>query len=217
MRFALPLVAVLALSPLAGCHTEAYYGTAEAFGVQREEILTKRVQETKEHLAEARVAFIAAADRFAQVRSKDTDVAALREALLGVSSRADSAVAIAADDRAALDSAAETLFAHWGKEASAYHDESMRKSTEKRQQKVKDAYAGLKEKLAKAGDAMKAATHAMDDRLLFLKHNPDARGVEGVADKAGDLKDKASAVTDRTDAARAGADKFLEALGPTGK
>ena len=88
---------------------------------------------------------------------------------------------------------------------------------ESKRQSLLELTAALKEKLSKTGAAMKDATNAMDDRLLFLKHNPDARGVEGVVDKAGDLKSKAGAVTDRTDAARAEADKFLEVLGPAGK
>lgn len=208
-----PAAAGVLLLALAGCQTEAYYGAADAFGVTRQQILVKRLDETKGHLAEAKVVFTASADRFGQVRpGKETDLPRLVGDLGGAASRGRSIADDVSEDIKAVDSAAVALFDVWAKESNRYHDESLRRMDDKRQAPIKEGYAELLGKLRKAESAMKAAGDAMEDQALFMRHHPDSSGVAMVADKADSLKDKAGDVTSRTDTAIAEVNRFLETL-----
>jgi hypothetical protein len=176
----LTLIAALAASP--ACDS-IYYKTMKKFGVEKRDILVKRVRAARESQQKGKEEFKSALDRFKSVVATDGGTledkyAALNRELERSEDRAEEI-----HDRVkAVKDVANDLFKEWERELGQYEDRRLRAGSERELQETKRRAQTVIAAMENAEKRVDPVLQPLRDRVLFLKHNLNAAAV-GAIDK----------------------------------
>jgi chromosome segregation ATPase len=197
---------------LAGCRS-AYYGTMEAFGIPKRDILVDRVEEARDDQQEAKEQFQTALERFQELTGHTGgDLEYLYDKLQDEFEECESE---AADVRKRIDSVedvSDALFDEWEAELKQYSDQDLREQSEKKLAETKARCRELIGVMRKAEKAMKPVLDAFRDRVLFLKHNLNAQAIASLKGHAAVLEGDIRKLVAQMEASIREANEFLDAL-----
>jgi len=193
LDFLIVPVLVLSAFTLLSCAT-TYYKTMETFGVHKRDILVDRVEEARDSQEEAGEQFRSALDSFREVIDFDGgDLEREYDRLKTDYDRSEARAEEVSDRIAGVESVADDLFAEWEAELKEYSDASLRRSSERTLWQTRDKYADLIHAMKRAEAKMPPVLARLNDQVLFLKHNLNARAIgslEGVSvELQGDVED----------------------------
>jgi len=206
------LTLALALTSLTACKS-AYYGTMEAFGVHKRDILVDRVEEARDDQAEAKEQFQSALDQFmtvvkvdgaeleAQYRKLNAELERCQDDADAVTSRIDS-----------VESVGEALFKEWEAELEQYTSTELRNASEKKLRATRVKYDQLISAMRKAEGKMEPVLAAFNDHVLYLKHNLNARAIASLEDEAESLEGDVAKLVAEMQASIDEADAFISAM-----
>lgn len=198
MTFALRLTLCLALlHAFTGCKS-AYYGTMEALGYEKRDILVDRVEEARDEQEGAKVQFTSALDQFkAVIDFEGDDLEAMYEELDAGYKKSKRAASDVGDKIDAVESVAEALFEEWEEELNSYNSEELRAISAKRLDETRSRYEQLIGAMERAEATIPPVLSAMQDQVLFLKHNLNAQAIASIQGTAeGIQKDIQSLITE---------------------
>ena len=162
---------------LTGCQT-AYYSAMEKVGVHKRDILVDRVEEARDSQDDAQQQFKDALEQYrAVVQFNGGELETLYDRL---KSEYDDSVDAADQVSARINSVeqvAEALFEEWQDELDQYQNTSLRAQSEKQLKNTQKRYAELLKVMKRAEQRMKPVLTALNDNVLYLKHNLNARAV----------------------------------------
>jgi len=180
----LGLVLLLAGSALAlpACDS-LYYKTMKKFGMEKRDILVKRVREAREAQQEGKEEFRSALDRFKLV--VETDGGTLEDKYDDLNKQLERS-----EDRAreihdkvkSVKDVAADLFKEWEKELDQYSDRALRAESERELRETKRRAQAVIAAMEKAEKRVGPVLEPLRDRVLFLKHNLNASAI-GALDK----------------------------------
>ena len=169
---------ILALSfSLFACQT-AYYAAWEKLGVEKRDILVDRVEEAKDSQEEAQQQFSSALDEFSQLINFDGGE--LQTVYEKLSSEFEASQDAAADVTKRIDkveSVAEALFDEWTEELEKYTNANLKRESQKQLRETQRRYNSLIAAMRKAESKMPPVLSALQDNVLYLKHNLNASAV----------------------------------------
>ncbi len=174
MRFVLILLASILAS---GCQS-AYYAAMEKVGVEKRDILVDRVEDAKDAQEEAQQQFTSALDQFSQLIQFDGGE--LQEVYDALKDQLEASQASASRVTARIDkveSVAEALFDEWQAELEQYSSETLRRDSQRKLQDTQRRYNQLLKSMRKAESKMAPVLSALQDNVLYLKHNLNAAAV----------------------------------------
>ncbi len=167
----------------------AYYSTMEKFGIEKRDILVERVEDAKESQEDAQQQFSSALDQFMQLTNYDGgelqevyenlkdqfDVS--KDSAKRVSSRIDK-----------VETVAEDLFDEWDLELAKYSNQKLRRDAQVKFKDTRRRYHSLLQAMRKAESKMAPVLTAMQDNVLYLKHNLNANAVSGLQGEFSNIK-----------------------------
>ncbi len=212
-RASFRLVAALALG-LSACQT-AYYGAMEKLGYEKRDILVNRVEDAREAQQEAKQQFESALEQFIATTNfsggeLERQYNKLKDAYDDSDSRAQ-AVRKRIDD---VERVAQDLFKEWDKELKQYTDASLRRSSQRQLDATKGRYQKLITVMRRAEKKLDPVLNAFRDRVLYLKHNLNARAIASLrAERAKVEADIGALVADMNRSIRE-ADAFIKEMAP---
>ena len=162
---------------LTACQS-AYYSAMEQVGVHKRDILVDRVEDTRESQEEAQEQFKDALEQFKSVVSFDGGK--LDDLYNRLQSEYDDSVSAAEEVSNHIDEVeqvSEDLFEEWEEELTKYSNASLRTQSAAKLRETKARYADLLRSLKKAEKRMPPVLSALQDNVLFLKHNLNARAI----------------------------------------
>lgn len=204
----------LILGTLSAC-SSVYYGTMEKFGVEKRDILVDRVADARESQAEAKQQFESALEQFQSVtgfeggemeqryRALKDEYEASEDKAQRVSARIDDVRRVAQD-----------LFAEWNSELKQYDNARLRRASARELQQTRDRYERLIAAMERAEKRMQPVLAAFQDRVLFLKHNLNARAIASLRTQRTKVESDVSALIADMNRAIAEADQFLQEMQP---
>lgn len=198
MNTTLRLTLCLMLLPaLSGCKS-AYYGTMEAFGYEKRDILVDRVEEARDEQEQAKTQFTSALDQFkAVIDFEGDDLEAMYKELDRGYKKSKRAASDVGDKIDKVESVAEALFAEWEEELNAYNSEELRTISAKRLDETRSRYEQLIGAMERAESTIPPVLSSMQDQVLFLKHNLNAQAIASIQGTAqGIQKDIQSLITE---------------------
>lgn len=212
MLFVIGIFSVLGI--VNGCQT-AYYKTMEKFGYEKRDLLVSRVDKAREAQQEAKKQFESALHQFIAVtnfeggslqrqyeRLKD-EFEESEEKANAVRSRIASVERVAAD-----------LFAEWKQELNQYNDQNLRRSSQRQLRDTQARYRQLINAMKRAEKKIGPVLSAFRDRVLFLKHNLNARAIASLrTNRAAVESDIASLIRDMNRSISE-ADRFIKEMSP---
>jgi ElaB/YqjD/DUF883 family membrane-anchored ribosome-binding protein len=204
-------VALLLLT-LASCQS-AYYGTMEAFGVHKREILVDRVGDARDEQKEAKDQFQSALKRFQELTGhQGGDLEALYDKLNAEYEGCESQAKDVSSHIDSVEDVADAMFREWKEELEQYSDQGLRDQSETKLRETKARCRDLVAVMRKAERAMRPVLSAFKDRVLFLKHNLNAQAIASLQGHAATLENDIGKLVEQMEAAIREANAFIDSM-----
>lgn len=178
IRSALKVILLAGTLPLLSACQSTYYSAMEQVGVHKRDILVDRVDNAKESQQEAQEQFKSALDQYRAVVSFNGGE--LEELYDRLNAEYEDSEAAAEDVRERIEKVedvAEALFAEWEEELNLYTSTSLRRQSERQLNETRSRYKSLIRAMKRAEARMQPVLSALQDNVLFLKHNLNARAI----------------------------------------
>ncbi len=209
------LVLALAISAmmLSSCG-KAYYGTWEAMGVHKREIMVDRVENARDDQEEAKEQFASALEQFSALFNFDGgELGAKYKALKSELDESEKRAAAVTSRIDSVESVSAALFSEWEAELEQYTNASLRSVSEKQLKQTRKKYDQMIAAMHKAEEKMQPVLSTFRDQVLFLKHNLNARAIASIEGTAGELETDVAQLIAEMQVSIDVADAFIEQMG----
>lgn len=160
-----------------------YYGTMKKFGMEKRDILVKRVRDARTSQQEAKEEFQSALDKFRSViEVEGSPLEDKYNTLNGELERAESRAKQVRDRIKAVRDVADDLFREWDKELKQYSNASLRAESQRELNETRRRADAMINAMARAEQRIDPVLRPLRDRVLFLKHHLNAQAI-GALDK----------------------------------
>jgi hypothetical protein len=195
---------------LAGCQ-KTYYNVLEQVGVEKRELLARRVTKAKESQEEAQEEFRDALERFQAVTGHhggelEERYDDLRDAYERSSEQAEDV----RERIDAVESVADALLDEWRAELDRYEDASLRRRSSERLRTTQREVQRLLGAMHRAERSLDPVLRKLQDRVLYLKHNLNAAALTGLDAQLPELERDVERLVRDMEASIAEADRFIE-------
>lgn len=208
-RAILPLLLLLSLS---GC-TRLYYASMEKIGREKRDILTSRILDAKKDQEKAKEQIKTTMEAFQELTGFDGgDLEKLYKKLNGeyeeaagradkVSKRIDSIQQVSAD-----------LFKEWKAEIDSVSDRDLKRQSRQMLADTQKRQAVLVRKMRDVETRMKPVIKAFHDKVIFLKHNLNARAIASLKKTSLEMDQEVDLLVRDIEASVREADTFIASL-----
>lgn len=173
---------------LVGCQS-AYYAAMEQVGVHKRDILVDRVEEVRDAQDEASEQFTDALTQFRQVvQFNGGELADLYDDLNAEYNDSKAAADEVHARIAQVESVAEALFEEWEAELDQYQSATLKAQSASSLRQTKQRYRSLVKTMKQAEGRMQPVLRALNDNVLYLKHNLNAQAVGALKGEFGTLQ-----------------------------
>lgn len=211
VAFTLSLLCTAAL--LVGCQ-KTYYSVLESVGVEKRELLSRRVEKAKESQEEAQETFRDALDRFQQTTRYDGGeledrYEELRDAYDDSKQQAEEVT----QRIESVDDVGSALLEEWEAELEEYDNRSLRRSSSEQLATTRQNFTQLLSAMRSAERSLDPVLTQLHDQVLYLKHNLNARALESLDSRLPDLERDVQRLLEEMESSIAEANRFMAQLG----
>ena len=185
----LAVVAIVAAAAVGlGCDS-IYYKAMRKIGKEKRDILVSRVKEARASQAEAQTEFKSALERFQQIVQVDSSSLEDKYKKLNDELQDSEDRARKVKDRIdAVRNVSKDLFKEWNDELGKYSDRALRQESERELRETKRRTEALIASMARAHARVGPILQPLRDRVLFLKHNLNARALGALTRELGTVR-----------------------------
>ncbi len=199
-----------------GCDT-VYYGTMEAFGKHKRDILVERVSDARDSQAEAKEQFKSALEEFSSVLNFDGGQLEAKYNKLNSEYEKSKTKADAVSTRIKdVKNVAKALFREWSSELDEYSSERLRRVSERKLAETEKRYEQLIGAMERAEAKIGPVLVAFGDQVLFLKHNLNAQAIASLQEELGTIENDIASLIAEMERSIEEADAFVQAMTDAG-
>ena len=215
LRSPFAVAAFIAVTAIATSSCDSwYYGTMKKFGMEKRDILVKRVTEARKSQQEAKDEFKTAIERFKSViEVKGGALEDKYETLNRELNRSEDRAKKVRERIDSVRSVSDDLFNEWEKELRQYSDQSMRAASQRELKETRQRAETLIKSMEKAQRRIEPVLKPLRDRVLFLKHNLNAQAIGALDAELLAVRTNVDALIADLEAAISEADQFVAAMG----
>ena len=203
---------IFAPTVLTGCATAAYE-IQERFGIEKRDILVDRVESAAESQNEAKEEFADALEAFRAVVNVDGgELETTYDNLNRAYKRAEGQADESRDRVTAVKRVARDLFREWEGELSDYSDAGLRRASEQQLRDTERRYDQLVQKMDAATASMDPVLSVFSDRVLYLKHNLNARSIAALDGETAALEADVARLIAEMEQSISAADAFISEM-----
>lgn len=207
-RICLPLLSLL----LVACQS-AYYDAAEQMGYHKRDILVDRVEDSRDAQQEAEEQFQSALEQLTELTNFDGgDLEDMYEAMVEEYDDSVAAADLVRERIKAVDHVAEALFEEWQDEIGQYSNARLKADSQTKLRETRRRYDGMITALRKSEAKMAPVLTALNDNVMYLKHNLNARAVASLKVEFGAIEDDIEALILEMRKAIASSDEFIQSM-----
>ncbi len=195
-----------------GCQT-AYYAAWEKLGVEKRDLLKKRVVAARDEQQEAGEQFKDAMTRLKAITGFDGGKLEKAYNDLKVDYEDCNSKAAAVRKRVKdMETVAADLFSEWEKEITQISTPSLQSGSRQQLQATRERYEGLHTALKNAERSMTPVLTQFRDYVLYLKHNLNAQAIASLKGEATNIQVEISKLIAQMNQSIAKADEFIKTL-----
>ncbi|MBT3411880.1 MAG: DUF2959 domain-containing protein [Halieaceae bacterium] len=156
----------------------AYYEAAEQVGYHKRDILVDRVESSRDAQQDAEEQFQDALEQLSELT--DFDGGDLEDIYEEVADEYESSLEAAeevTEQINAVEHVAKSLFAEWEEEINQYSNARLKSESQAKLRETRSRYNGMMTAMRKSEAKMDPVLRAMNDNVLYLKHNLNAKAV----------------------------------------
>ena len=183
-------VVVIAAAATVGLGCDSiYYKAMRKIGKEKRDILVSRVKDARASQAEAQTEFKSALERFQQIVQVDGGTLEEKYKKLNDELERSEDRAKKVKDRIdAVRDVSKALFKEWNDELEKYSDRALRQESERELRETRRRTDALIASMAKAHARVEPILRPLRDRVLFLKHNLNARALGALTRELGTVR-----------------------------
>lgn len=180
----------LAISTLAlGACQSVYYDAMEQVGIHKRDIMIDRVEEVQDAQTDAKQQFSSALEQYQQlITIEDKDLLDRYKALNDEFEDSKDAAQAVTDRINAVEEVSDALFEEWQEELSLYSNANLKRQSAAKLSATKKKYKQLMSSMRKAESRMEPVLSALQDQVLYLKHNLNARAIDSLKGELGTIE-----------------------------
>ena len=197
---------------LGGCD-RLYYGAMKKVGFEKRDILVKRVRDARQSQQKAQEEFKTALERLREI--VDVEGGKLEETYERLDDELERSEDRARDVRNRIKDVREVskdLFSEWDRELGKYSDRRLRAESERELRETRRRTDALIASMARVEQRIDPVLKPLRDRVLFLKHNLNARALGALTKELGALSTNVDALVADMQQAIGEADAYLKTM-----
>jgi type I site-specific restriction endonuclease len=190
-----------------------YYSTMKRFGMEKRDILVDRVRDAQKAQTEAKEEFQTALERFkAVIEVEDSSLERKYQTLSKELERSEQRASAVHDRIKAVRDVSDDLFKEWQKELGKYADRSLRAESERDLRETRRRADTLIASMTRAERRIAPVLTPLRDRVLFLKHNLNARAIGALGKELSTMRGDVDSLVADLGAAITEADAFIKEM-----
>lgn len=197
---------------LSGCQS-AYYAAWEKVGIEKRDILVDRVEDAKASQQQAQEQFTSALEQLSQLI--EFDGGKIQSTYDNLKDEYESSKASADRVSARIDKVedvANALFNEWSDELSQYKSEKLRRDSEKKLKSTQRKYDSLLRSMRRAESKMEPVLAALNDNVLYLKHNLNAAAIGALQGEFDQIKNDIRSLLNEMNTAIEQSNAFIDSI-----
>lgn len=209
-------IAFCALLGLSACQSavhDAYFSMWEKIGFEKREILVDRVEDAQDSQQEAQEQFASALDEFSALinfnggeledvyRSLNEQFEASQKSAEDVSERIDK-----------VQNVADSLFREWEQELELISNANLKRDSARKLKDTQRKYDALLRSMRKVESSMQPVLRALQDNVLYLKHNLNANAIGALQGELSTIKRDVNILLKEMNAAISQSDAFIKTI-----
>ncbi len=208
------LVSIIAI----GCYDKGntvYLKALEKVGMEKRDVLVKRVKHTKEAQEEAQEQFRDALEEFQAMANYDGGE--LEKQYEKVRSEYEASADKAEEVHrriSGITKVSDKLFKEWRAELDEYTDQNLRRTSEQQLEETRRRSTELIATMQKAAATMDPVLQQLEERVLFLKHNLNAQALGSLQQSSDALQADVTTLIGEMQKSIAEADRFIAEMNP---
>ncbi len=207
-----PFIIMCMVLVLSACQS-TYFSIWEQLGVEKREILVDRVEDVSEAQSDAQQQFASALEELtALIQFDGGDLQATYENIKDQYEASKDSADRLESRVAKVESVADALFDEWQDELSQYSNESLRRDSERKLKDTQRKYQNLLTSMNRSVDKMQPVLTALNDNVLYLKHNLNASAIGALQGEFGKIKRDIQALIDEMNRAIGQSSEFIESI-----
>ena len=198
--------------PLVGCDS-LYYKAMKKVGFEKRDILVKRVKEARESQVKAQTEFKTALERLKEI--VDIQGGDLEKTYERLNKELERSEERARDVRNRVDAVRDVskdLFKEWQGELGKYSDRTLRAESERELRDTRRRTEALIVRMEQVEKKIDPVLEPLRDRVLFLKHNLNARALGALTRELAAVSDDVDALIADMQQAIGEADAYLKSM-----
>jgi uncharacterized protein YukE len=206
------LISFALVALLASCQS-AYYAAWEKLGVEKRDILVDRVEDAKDSQEDAQQQFSSALEEFSQL--VNFDGGKLQDVYEELRDQYEASKASAEQVSGRIDkveSVAEALFDEWQEEIDTYTNASFKRDSSHQLRDTQRRYKSLVSTMRRAESKMQPVLSALNDNVLYLKHNLNASAIGALQGEFGGIKKEINQLISEMNKAISESNQFISSL-----
>lgn len=197
---------------LTGC-ASTYYNALENIGIEKRDILTRRVDSARDAQADAQEEFKDALEQYrALVDFDGGELAATYDRLSRSYDSLESEAKVVRSRIDAIENVGTALFREWRQELNDYSSADLRRQSEQQLRETEARYETVLAAMNRAAERMDPVLEAFEDQVLFLKHNLNAAAIAGLDSERVKIERQVDDLIREMDRAIAEAEAFIAAM-----
>ncbi len=201
---------------LCACQS-AYYGAMEKVGYHKRDIMINRVEEVQDAQTDAKEQFSSALEQYqAMVNTPDSELQDYYDKLNSEYEDSKEAAQEVTDRIDAVENVSEALFEEWKEEINLYSNTDLKRQSLSKMNGTKKKYNSLMKSMRQAEERMNPVLSALQDQVLFLKHNLNARAINSLKGELKNIETDVAQLIKDMEKSIAESNSFIEGLKNTG-
>ncbi len=189
----------------------AGYSAYEMIGIQKRDLLKKRVDSARADEKEAGQEFKTALERLKDVSGfQGGELEKKYESLKSSYDRANSKAETVHSSVQKVETVAKDLFEEWTNEIEQIETESLKNKSRETLRQTEDRYRQMHLSLKKAESKMDPVLHKLKDQVLFLKHNLNAQAIASLRGESLNIQKDIESLIAEMDHSIESADRFIK-------
>jgi Skp family chaperone for outer membrane proteins len=197
---------------LAACQS-AYYGAAEKVGYHKRDILVDRVENSRDAQQDAEEEFQSALEQLSLMVNFDGgDLEDMYEDMVDIYDDSAAAAEKVSERIDAVEHVANSLFDEWQEEIGQYSNARLKADSQARLRETQRRYEQMIDSMRRSEAKMAPVLSALNDNVLYLKHNLNAQAVASLRVEFASLERDIEALIVEVRRAIATSDAFIDSM-----
>lgn len=212
MRTFISLILLLSLSAC-GTVQKVQYSALEKVGIHKRDILVDRIEQTTEAQAKTKTQFKSAYEELASLINVDAGGLESKYKRMAKAVKVSEKSADELDSRIdSVDEVAKALFAEWKAELSSYQNAKLRQTSAQNLDDTQQRYNAIYQKMRESQARVTPVLQVLQDNTLYLKHNLNARAINGISNEVLVIEDKVALLISQMEISIAESEKFIQSM-----